>query len=99
MFKKLIRRLVIWAQTDEICSEARYESNTKNDQTISVAPISERNPGLKFTIYNASGGKVIQIYSYDHRTDKSSSNLYIITDKEDLGEELALIITRETISR
>ena len=60
---------------------------------------TEHNNGLHFTVYNATGGKIIQIQSYDKARDKTTSSLYIINDKEDLGEELALIITKESLSR
>ena len=55
--------------------------------------------GMNFTVYNATGGKVIQLSSYDSRTDSNRTSLYVITDQENLGEELAQIITRESLSR
>jgi len=61
--------------------------------------IEDGNQGMNFTVYKATGGKIIQIRTYDQRTDRSSSELYIVTDKEDLGEELAQIITRESLTR
>jgi len=61
--------------------------------------IEDGNQGMNFTVYHATGGKVVQIRTYDHRTDRTASALYIVTDKEDLGEELAQIITRESLTR
>lgn len=98
MFKRLIRRIINWATRDDIGEDRAYStlpSSFKN----SAVPITDHNAGLTFTVYNAAGGKIIHMYFYDRKTDKSISNLHIITDKEDLGEELALIITREAISR
>jgi len=54
---------------------------------------------MHFTVYNATGGKVIETRTYDPRTDRNNSNLYVITDKEELGEELAQIITKESLCR
>jgi hypothetical protein len=54
---------------------------------------------FNFTVTNATGGKVITVRQYDPRTDRTSENVYIITDKEDLGEELGQIITKESLSR
>lgn len=100
MIKKLIRKLVGWAHTETLVAEASpYMSQTKGSPISSNNTISDRNPGLNFTVYGASGGKVIQVHSYDTRTDRVISNLHIVTDNENLGEELALIITRESISR
>ncbi len=48
--------------------------------------------GMNFTVYNATGGKVIQLSSYDSRTDSNRTSLYVITDQENLGEELAQIL-------
>jgi len=54
---------------------------------------------FNFTVTSATGGKVITVRHYDPNTDRSHENVYIITDKEDLGEELGQIITRENLSR
>jgi hypothetical protein len=54
---------------------------------------------MNFTVYNAIGGKVIQIASYDPIRDRLNASLYIVTDKEDLGVELGMIITKEGLSR
>lgn len=53
---------------------------------------------FNFTVTSATGGKVITVRHYDPRTDRSHENVYIITDKEDLGEELGQIITRESLA-
>ena len=55
--------------------------------------------GLDFRIYSAVGGRVVQTSHYDPNTDRNRSSLYVITDKEDLGDEIAQIITRESLSR
>ncbi len=55
--------------------------------------------GMNFTVWSAAGGKVIQMRSYNHNTDRHNNALYIIPEKDDLGEELGLIITRESLSR
>ncbi|HEY6435443.1 MAG TPA: hypothetical protein VIY47_02555 [Ignavibacteriaceae bacterium] len=98
MFRKLFRRLIRWANTETIEAEP-YLTSTKATGASASHTISEQNPGLNFSVYSANGGKVIQVYSYDRKTDRTTSNLHIVTDKEDLGEELALIITQEMLSR
>jgi len=64
-----------------------------------AADFEDNHRGVNFTIYGATGGKIVSIRTLDERTDRWTASLYIITDKEDLGEELAQIITRESLSR
>jgi len=102
MVKKLLRRLVKWAissdpdrpQPEEVTS---YHSNAKI--ASGSGGIGDRNYGMNFTVFNATGGKVVQFATYDPIRDRHQSNLYVVTDREDLGEELAQIITRESLSR
>ncbi len=61
--------------------------------------VGDSNNGIHFTIYKATGGKVVEVHTYDPSVDRSDSSLYIITDKDDLGKELELIITKEGLMR
>jgi hypothetical protein len=54
---------------------------------------------FNFTITNASGGKVVVVRHYDSRTDRSHENVYIITDNDNLGDELEQIITKESLTK
>ena len=55
--------------------------------------------GLNISVYNANGGKIVQTRSYDNKTDRTRNELYIIVNGENLAEELAQIITRESLTR
>lgn len=55
--------------------------------------------GLNISVYSANGGKIIQTRSYDNKTDRTRNELYIVINGEDLAEELAQIITRESLTR
>ena len=109
MIRQSITNIVRWAQRYDDNSEVPGGLNwgiptpkaTKRPTSHSVNPadIADDNYGMNFTVYGANGGKVIQISSYDPRTDKRTTALHIITDREDLGEELGMIITRESLSR
>lgn len=100
MVKKLLRRIVKWAissdhdATQEVSS---YQGNSV--KTRGASSIGDGNNGMNFTVYSAIGGKVIQFTTYDPIRDKGYSNLYIVTDREELGEELGQIITKESLSR
>lgn len=53
--------------------------------------------GMRFTVFKASGGFVIETRSYDRRKDESFNNMYVVTESQDLGQELGKIITMETL--
>ena len=53
--------------------------------------------GLRFNLYKASGGYVIEIRSYDDRTDRNINKLYVITEDKDLGVEIGKISTMESL--
>lgn len=59
---------------------------------------SDSDP-LRFTVYNASGGKIVEINHYDSRADRHHTSLHIITSDEDFGEELGKIAFLETIKK
>lgn len=91
-----IKQLIRWAHDNDWKScEASYPSN----KLASSTSIDHHSGGMNFTVYQATGGKVIQVRTYDSRTDISRSTLYVVTDKEDLGHELGQIITVESLSR
>jgi hypothetical protein len=61
----------------------------------SEGPNLDSQNAVRFTIHHAHGGSVVQTRTYDERKDRNIENLYIIKNNEDLGEEIAKIITME----
>lgn len=63
------------------------------------SPYSNRldAPGINFRICKATGGYVVETSSYDINTDRSRSNLHIITDEQDMGQEIGKILTMEAL--
>ncbi len=53
--------------------------------------------GMRFNLYKASGGFVIETRLYDERNDRNINKLHVITEDKDLGEELGKIITMESL--
>ncbi len=103
--KKTIRKLIKWAVTD---SDSKVESSYTNSSLGSISMSKSSGParadldasrGIHFTVFPATGGKVIQVSTYDPRTDRSTNSLYVVTNEDELGEELAQIITRESLTR
>jgi hypothetical protein len=59
----------------------------------------DSDKGIRFQVYKASGGMIVETSTYDRQKDRSYNGLYIITDEKDLGQEIAKIITMETLKQ
>lgn len=104
MIKNIFKSMAQWINSDDNV-RARYSEDTavsigytSGNKNAPSGP-SDRERGLNFTVFPATGGKVVQFSSYDPRADRYDNRLYIVTDREDLGEELGQIITKESLSR
>ena len=53
--------------------------------------------GMRFQIYRASGGYVVETRYYDQKDDRNYNKLYIVHKDKDLGHELGKIITMESL--
>jgi hypothetical protein len=80
---------------DDIISAKQLRSIS----SISVGPaqIDQPERAVQFTVYSASGGRIIETRKYDKKTDRSSNGLYIITNDQDFGREIDKIITMEAL--
>ncbi len=101
--RKALRAIIKWAVENETKS-GDYERDSPMPSSIGTAKsasirLGDGTSGLNLVVYSATGGKVIEVKDYDIRTDRWNTNMYVITDKEDLGEELAQIITKESLCR
>lgn len=79
-----------------------FKYNKKPDAILSTeeptwlgAPDEENC--IHFKMWNAHGGKVIQTHRYDRIKDKVHRSMYIITDNQDIGQEIGKIITMEAL--
>lgn len=54
---------------------------------------------IHFSVIPAAGGRIVQVRTYDHRNDRNSNKLHIITPDENLAESLAQILQLEQLSR
>lgn len=107
--RSLIRKIVQWSVRENDTEEAEPRNNRKNLFANLLndghnpgydhpSNFESSNVGMNFTIYRANGGTILQLYSYDRQTDKTKSDIFIIDDKEKLGEQIELIITRTRIA-
>ncbi len=101
--KKFIRRFLqsLLRMTENRKAEFEdsniYVSASKHSGSIKQTSLS--NSGFTFTVHNATGGKVVEMSNYNPKTDRYTNNLYVITDNEDFGSEIGMIISRESLTR
>lgn len=95
-FKKWLFRM-----TREGSSLMQYDDQSKEaTNTIGVVRADRfQQHGMNFTIYKANGGYVMEYRSYDQKTDRSDNRLHIITPDQDLGQQIAHIITYEALQQ
>jgi len=55
------------------------------------------DPTMRFKIFNARGGKIVEFSRYDRQQDRSHHDLYIIRSDEDFGERIAKIAMLESM--
>ena len=86
--KRTIRR---WLLEDEVVQEKMLNPSCEPVET------SLDSTGMRFEVFKASGGIVIEVKRYDHVKDKHHLGLYVITNDQDLGNEISKIITIEAL--
>jgi hypothetical protein len=91
-FKKMM-----WQWTQE--GREVIEVNSKITRGSLVARDSHELDGepLRFNIFRANGGTVVQTHIYDRQKDRSFQQLHIVGHDQDLGESLSKIITMESL--
>jgi hypothetical protein len=55
--------------------------------------------GLRFHVYNAQGGKVIQVFHYDRKRDENHTSLYVVDNDENFGDNIGKIIFMEMLKK
>ena len=75
------------------------DSDEYSDDIISVDSEGPniQSQGFRLNVYSASGGTIVETTKYDRQRDEHRHNLHVVTDDKDLGEELAKIITMESL--
>jgi len=89
MFKRIIRGLVTWSLADD---HQRQEDIAISEDTCRISAT-----GIRFEVYRANGGTVIETRRPDRRTGDSVYELHVIGDNQDLGQAIGQIITLEAL--
>ena len=87
-----------------MCREAWENAREEADvpQTIAksgrlVARDQDWHDNLNIAIATATGGKIVTFRRYDHKLDRSDNRVYVIPEDHDFNEELAKLITLESM--
>ena len=88
-FKQRIRN---WLMNDD--AETNYSGNLIS--VDSEGP-NIQSQGFRLNVYSASGGTIVETTKYDRQKDDHKHSLHVVTDDKELGEELAKIITMESL--
>jgi len=89
MIKRLLRRLINWAQDLDHCNALSVSS---------CRPDIEMPSPVRFKIQQATGGTIVEIAHYDSKRDQNRVNLHVIPDSEsDMPRAIARIVTCELL--
>lgn len=87
MINWMKRKLRTWALRDE--------------QDVPLLTVHAREEieieGLRFNVMKATGGLILQLRSYDRKSDRNNYNTYIITDDEPIAERVGQIVALEIL--
>jgi hypothetical protein len=87
--KWLKRQLRNWINDDGLISLDDYNAVRSVDEPDGKC--------IRFKVFRANGGTVVQTDYYDQKNDKDYNNLHVIVEGQDLGQELSKIITFESL--
>jgi len=90
----LKRQLRNWLNSDD--TETVYASNKISRLSVRDSHELDGEP-MRFSVFRANGGTIVQTQIYDRVKDRSHQQLHIIRHDEDLGDRLAKIITMESL--
>ena len=89
MFKRMIKGLVTWSMSN------RHDEDIQLAERPDEVRISAT--GIRFEVYRANGGTVIETRRNDRRTGDSLFELHVISGDQDIGQEIGRIITMEAL--
>ena len=90
MFKRMIKGFITWSMNDRHEEDIKIASDRAEEVRISAN-------GIRFEVYRANGGTVIETRRNDRRTGDSVYELHVVAGDQDIGEEIGKIITMESL--
>lgn len=77
--------------------EVNCSKSTLIERPHSIDIVNHTDRAIRFTLYSANGGKIIETRKYDSVKDREITGLYVINSDAELGEEIGKIITMERL--
>ena len=97
---KWLKRL-IWQWNQEGRELAEYSNLPPKTSRLAIrggfGGDIESDDGLNITVRKAVGGKIVSFRNYDHKQDRTSYKLYVVSDDLDFDKELGKMITLESM--
>jgi hypothetical protein len=96
-FKRMIGR---WAYEYRNTPDEDVLSSKTRSSISALSREGEDRPwgdGLRINVKRVNGGSVVTFFRYDPKTDRNDDRHYIITDDADFNDELAKLITMESM--
>lgn len=88
---KWLKKIVVkWVRDDWYNSQPVAVAQSVGASAVDVE-------GLSFNVMSAQGGTVVQIRSYDRRTDRNNNITHVIPDGEDISERIGQIVSMELL--
>jgi len=94
-----------WFLKRWVINWVREDWENAGENTLMASPNRIDSPGdlldseraMRFNVYHANGGRVVETNSYDRHKDRHKRSLYVITSDQDFGREIDKIITMEAL--
>lgn len=88
----LKNRIRQWILSDQEC-----ERTIKLSSSVVESSDLQTEAPFRLSIHKASGGLVVETRTYDRLKDRTHQNLHIVTHEQNLSEQLAKIVTVESL--
>ena len=88
--KWLKRKIRNWLQEELVLESDKIGS------TLSTREHDWEEP-MRFSLTKANGGYIINCRKFDRKTDRQEGNVYILTDDQDITEEIGKIVSMEML--
>jgi hypothetical protein len=93
MMEWLRLKILCWLETDPVIEAKLARQPIGRDIEDSVGD----EPVMRFKVYSAIGGRIVEFSRHDRRNDRHDHTLYIINNDEDFGQRIAKIATLENL--
>jgi hypothetical protein len=94
---KKAEQVMLNSRANEVVQDSYNHKLGHKMGTAMAVPKSIDAQGIRFTVYKATGGVVVETSMYDNHRDRHQNGLYVITSDKDLGQEIGKIITLEAL--